>query len=154
MFEVSSRQLMEQRTLVMNSKLEVTEIPGFLGRAYSDVATYARSVGSDIAGMPFARFRMLDDVLCEVEAGFPVSTPVEGDGDITASTLPGGNAAVVTYFGPYDEMKPAYEAIETWVADRGADPDGPAWEVYFTDPGEQPDPKTWKTEIVQPYTVL
>jgi effector-binding domain-containing protein len=104
--------------------------------------------------MPFARFRMLDDVLCEVEAGFPVSTPVDGDGDITASTLPGGTAAVVAYFGPYDEMKPAYKAIETWVADRGAEPDGPAWEVYFTDPAEQPDPKTWKTEIVQPYTLL
>jgi effector-binding domain-containing protein len=51
-------------------------------------------------------------------------------------------------------MKPAYEAIETWITERGAYADGPAWEVYFTDPAEQPDPRTWRTEVVQPYAVL
>jgi effector-binding domain-containing protein len=154
MYEVVSRRITEQPTLVMNAKLEMTEIPTFLGRAYAEVATYLGRSGSEFGGPPFARFRRLDDVFCEVEAGFPVLAPVNGQGALIASTLPGGVAAVVTYFGPYDGMTPAYEAIETWVADRGAEPDGPAWEVYFTDPAEQPDPKTWKTEIVQPYTVL
>jgi effector-binding domain-containing protein len=138
----------------MTTKLEMAEIPAFLARAYSGVAGYLGRVGSQFAGPPFARFRLLDEVFCEVEAGFPVIAPVEGEGELIASTLPGGPAAVVTYFGPYDEMKPAYEAIETWITGRGAEPDGPAWEVYFTDPNEQPDPKTWKTEIVQPYLVL
>jgi effector-binding domain-containing protein len=154
MYEVVPRQIPEQPTLVVTGKLEVAEIPPFLQSAYSKVATHLTLVGSEMAGMPFARFRWVDSDRIEVEAGFPVASPLEGQGDVVASTLPGGPVAVVVHFGPYEELGAAYDAIETWITERGAYADGPAWEVYFTDPAEQPDPKTWKTEVVQPYSVL
>ncbi|HEY4584431.1 MAG TPA: GyrI-like domain-containing protein [Acidimicrobiia bacterium] len=156
MYQVSSRTLQEQPTLVMTAKAAVAEIPGLLGKAYTAVAERAGRSGRALTGPPFARYRPLDDEYAEfeIEAGFPVDQPAEGGGEVVASTLPGGAAAVVTHVGPYDQMKPAYEAVETWIVEHDSQPEGAPWEVYYSDPVEQTDPATWRTEIVQPYKVL
>jgi hypothetical protein len=46
------------------------------------------------------------------------------------SSTPAGTAATVTYFGPYDRMRPAHEAIHVWARDNGRSLAGPSWEVY------------------------
>lgn len=155
MYEIESRQAEERPTLVMMTKVPKAMIPDFLGRAYGTVAQYIGESDVDFAGPPFARYRALDDRMSEfeIEAGFPVDRPAAGSGEVIASTLPGGSMATVTYFGPYDQMKKAYEAIHRWIQEQGAKPDGAPWEVYFSDPNEQPDPSTWRTDIVQPYHV-
>ncbi len=156
MYQVLSRQIVEQPTLTMTAKVPVAEIPDFLGKAYAAVSEHVARSGLAFAGAPFARYRPLDDEFAEfeIEAGFPVLSGAEGGGEVTASTLPGGVAAVVTHVGPYDQMKPAYGAVEAWIVEHDSQPEGPAWEVYYSDPSEQPNPATWRTEIVQPYKVL
>ena len=153
MLQVSSRPLQEQPTLVMSANLTVAEIPSFLGKAYAVVAEQAGRSGLVMTGPPFARYRSLDPEYArfEVEAGFPVDKSAPVHGEVESSTLPGGPAAVVTHIGPYDEMKPAYEATEAWITQHDGMPEGSAWEVYYSDPQQQPDPSTWRTEIVQPY---
>ena len=94
---------------------------------------------------------MLGEGRLEVEAGFPVSSPIEPNGDVQPSELPGGQVAVTVHVGPYDQMEPAYQALASWVTDHGGELAGDAWEVYFSDPSTEPDPATWRTEIVQPY---
>jgi effector-binding domain-containing protein len=156
MYEVRPRHVEEQPTLVMMAKLPVSGIAEFLGRAYSAVAEQMSKEGLDFAGPPFGRYRPLDEEFTEfeIEAGFPVDRPGEGGGEVVGSMLPGGAVAVVTHIGPYDQMRPGYEAILRWIEEHDGHPEGPAWEVYYSDPAEQPDPSTWKTEIVQPYRVL
>jgi effector-binding domain-containing protein len=87
----------------------------------------------------------------EVEAGFPATRPIEGNGDVQPSELPGGQVAVTMHVGPYEQMEPGYQALASWVGERGGELAGDAWEVYFSDPSTEPDPATWRTEIVQPY---
>jgi effector-binding domain-containing protein len=153
MYEVSSRSLREQPTLVMSAKVAVDEIPVFLGTAYAATADQVTKSGLVMTGPPFARMRPLDSEFgqFEIEAGFPVDRAVEIEGEVMSSTLPGGKAAFVTHIGAYDQMMPAYAALETWIVENQGVPDGPAWEVYYSDPTEQPDPSTWRTEIFQPY---
>jgi effector-binding domain-containing protein len=155
-YEVSSRHIEEQPTLVMTAKMRVPEIKGWIGQAYSRVAEVIGRVGLDFAGPPFARYRPLDDQFSEfeIDAGFPVDRHAEGEDDIVASTLPGGAVAVVTHIGPYDQMQPAYAALMGWIEEHGGRPEGAAWEVYYSDPVAEPDPATWRTEIFQPYKVL
>jgi effector-binding domain-containing protein len=93
---------------------------------------------------------MLGDGRFEVEAGFPVSRPIERSGDVQPSELPGGQVAVTVHVGPYDQMEPAYQALASWVTDHGGELTGDAWEVFFSDPATEPGPATWRTEIVQP----
>ena len=145
----------DQPTMVVMAKMPAADIKGWIGDAFSMVAARMGRSGVDFAGPPFARFRPLDDRYSEfeIEARFPVSESARSEGEVVASTLPGGAVAVATHVGPYDQMEPAYEAIRRWIAEQDGRPEGAAWEVYYSDPAEQPDPATWRTEIVQPYKV-
>jgi hypothetical protein len=46
------------------------------------------------------------------------------------AVTPAGLVATTTYFGPYDRMGPAHEAIHHWARDSGYKLAGPSWEVY------------------------
>jgi effector-binding domain-containing protein len=153
MYPIETRELDEIDTAVEMATLSVAEIGPFVGRAYSNVASYLDRKGAGPAGMPFARYHRINDEQFEVEAGFPASTPVSGEGDIEPSDLPAGPAAVTLYVGPYDEMASAYDALTTWIAEHGGEPIGDPWEIYFDDPATQPDPAQLRTEIVMPYRI-
>jgi effector-binding domain-containing protein len=152
-YQVTPRRIHEQPALVVTGKLRVADIRDWFGHALSMVFGQIERKGLVCVGPPFARFRSLDDQFdeFEVEAGFPIASADDGEGEVVSLTLPGGMAAMTTHIGPYDQMKPAYEAIYTWITEHHASPEGPAWEVYYTDPSAEPDPKTWRTEIYQPY---
>lgn len=141
----------ETPTAVASTTLAVADISSWLGKAYHAVAEAVASQGTFPAGPPFARHHMLGEGRFEIEAGFPVGTPIEQQGDVRPSTLPGGPVAVTVHTGPYEEMEPAYGALMSWIEAKGGEPVGDAWEVYHSDPREDSDPATWRTEIVQPY---
>jgi len=153
MHEITQRVLAEQPTAVVRRRLETPEIEGWIGGALNRVAEAVGAAGSAIAGPPYARCVKVDGTAAcfDVEAGFPVSTPIAGSpaGDVRPSRLPGGSVAVTEHSGPYEAMAPAYEALEKWVAEQGGTTDGPAWECYLTAPVG--DPTGWRTEVVQPY---
>ncbi|HEY7468593.1 MAG TPA: GyrI-like domain-containing protein [Acidimicrobiia bacterium] len=153
MYQVTSRHVYEQPTLVMTGKMRVEEIKDWIGTAYARVAEQVGKLGLTFAGPPFARYRPLDESFeeFEIEAGFPIDRPASGVGEVTSSSLPGGTAAVVTHIGPYDQMRPAYEAIQSWIEAKGGTSSDVPWEVYYSDPVAEPDPSTWRTEIYQPY---
>jgi effector-binding domain-containing protein len=46
------------------------------------------------------------------------------------ATTPSGLVATMVYFGPYDRMKPAHEAIHRWARENDYRLAGPSWEVY------------------------
>jgi effector-binding domain-containing protein len=155
MYEVTTRHFDDQPTLAMTGRVEADGIPGFLGRAYASIAAHIEAIGAGYAGPPYARYTPLGPEMGEfdVEAGFPVVGEAPGEGQIVASMLPGGEAAVVVHIGPYDQMMPAYQALTDWMGEHDSVADGPAWEVYLSDPEQQPDPSNWRTEIIQPYRV-
>ena len=153
MYEIESRVLAVTPTLVMTTKTGLAGIPGFLARAYAETARFIENSGAKVAGPCFARYRLLGDPDgdFEIEAGFPLMGPAAGEGEIVASTLPGGDVAVTMHVGPYETMEAAYSAIKAWVKDHDGQPAGPAWEVYYSDPAAEPDSANWRTEIYQPY---
>lgn len=151
-YVVERRDLAEQPAAVERATLSVSEISGWLGTAYREVAAFLALRGAGPAGPPFARYHRIDDSdRFDVEAGFPSSARVRAADRVTSVVLPGGSAARTVHVGPYEEMAPAYAAVTDWVRENGGEPVGDAWEVYYSDPEEEPDPATWRTEVVQPY---
>jgi effector-binding domain-containing protein len=73
----------------------------------------------------------------EIECG----VQVESGGN---SSTPAGTAATTVYLGPYDQMKPAHEAIHQWARANGYTLAGPSWEVYG---GWSDDPARLRTDI-------
>ncbi len=150
-YDIHAEARQAQATAVERATLTVAEIGPWLGKTYGAVAGLLAGRQAGPAGPPFARYHLLGEGRFEVEAGFPASRPIEGHDDVQPSELPGGQVAVTMHVGPYDQMQPAYQALETWVAEQGGELAGDPWEVYFSDPSTEPDPATWRTLIVQPY---
>ena len=110
------------------------------------------------AGPPFFRYHVIDmsrELL--VEAGVPVVSAVDDDGDIRGGILPGGRFAVMTHTGAPDTLIAATAALLEWAEAHGlawdvtpAD-EGEKWgcrmESYLTDPAEQPDMTKWQTQL-------
>jgi len=109
-------------------------------------------------GPPFFRYHVIDmerELL--VEAGVPVASAVEDDGDIRAGTLPAGRFAVTTHTGAPETLMAATADLLDWAQARGLAWDvsqtdaGEKWgcriESYLTDPAEQPDTSKWQTEL-------
>lgn len=114
--------------------------------------------GSAPAGPPFFRYHVIDmDRQLEVEAGVPVASAVQDDGDVHAGTLPAGRFAVMTHTGAPDTLMAAAGELLNWALERGLAFDvsqtdvGERWgcrlEIYLTDPAEQPDASKWQTEL-------
>jgi effector-binding domain-containing protein len=125
----------------------IPEIFGWLG---------ARGVAP--AGPPFFRYHVIDmERQLLVEAGVPVTSPVEDDGEVHGGSLPAGKFAVVTHTGAPPTLVAATAALLAWAEERGLDWDvaqtdeGEKWgcrlESYLTDPTEQPDTGKWQTEL-------
>lgn len=149
--EINGETLDEQPTAVMTAELDVSDIPQWLGTAYAAAAAACEAQGRQFTGPPFARYHRLGPERFVVEAGFPIAAAISDAGDVRGSALPGGEAAIAVHVGPYETMEPTYDAVISWVRDRGGEPVGDAWEVYLSDPQQQPDPATWRTRVVQPY---
>lgn len=149
-YEIETRVLAKQDTAVVEAVLHGPELPHWLAAVYHDIATYLERIGVEMAGPPFVRYAFRDATI-DVQAGFPVVTPVAGEGRIVPSSLPAGPVAITTHYGPYDRLVAAYDAIATWLKEHGYEPAGPHWEIYYTDPNAEPNPTKWRTDLVMPY---
>jgi effector-binding domain-containing protein len=109
-------------------------------------------------GPPFFRYLVVDmERQLLVEAGVPVASAVEDDGDIRGGILPAGRFAVMTHTGAPETLLTANAALLDWAEAGGLTWDvsqtdaGEKWgcrlESYLTDPGDQPDTGKWQTEL-------
>lgn len=139
--------------LAIRATLPVGQLPEFFGQALTEMAAWITSQAGEAAfgGPPFARYYSVDPAAIDVEAIFPLTQAVPGSGRMQAVLLDGGDAVQVLHVGPYDQMEPAYEAVQAWLRDTGHLATEPPREVYLSDPAVDPDPLTWRTLVVQPY---
>jgi effector-binding domain-containing protein len=125
-------------------------IDGWLPAAYQRVADALARQGAQPSGPPFARYTRQGELI-EVEAGFAVDNAIVDDGDVVASGLPGGPAAVATCAARAARADVAYRAVDRWLNRHGFAAVGPHWEYYERRTGTERDPSRWRTEIVVPY---
>ena len=110
------------------------------------------------AGPPFFRYHVIGmERQPQVEAGVPVASAVDDDGEVRARTLPAGRFAVLTHTGAPDTLAAATAELLDWAQARGLSWDvsrtaaGEQWgcrvESYLTDPAQQPDASKWQTGL-------
>src|SRR5262249_23573641 len=71
----------------------------------------------------------LDDAI-NLEVGVELAAPFAGHREVIASALPAGSVATTIYFGPYQQLAAAHDAIHQWGRDNGITFVRPCWEVY------------------------
>ena len=71
----------------------------------------------------------LDDVF-NLEVGAEIDAPFSGSGEVIGSSLPAGEVATTTHFGPYQRLVEAHRAIQRWCQANHREPVRPCWEIY------------------------
>jgi len=114
-------------------------LPQEIGKAYGSIMQYLQELGEQPAEAPYTAYYNMDMEHLDVEMGFPVSKQLAGKGEIKAGSIPAGKYAECMYKGPYAEMAPAYDAMNKWIAEKGLEAAGIAYEVYYNSPAEVPE---------------
>jgi effector-binding domain-containing protein len=138
-----------QHALTVRTRAAVQDLPKVLGQAYGAIAQYLGQLGQPPAGAPFVAYHNMDFQNLDIEIGYPVAGKLPGQGTIQPSEIPGGRAAACLHVGPYDQMKPAYDALMAWIPAHGYEAAGACYEVYLNDPGQTP-PEALQTQAVFP----
>lgn len=138
-------------------KLPPRDIGRDLPPLHDEVMGWLHNNGIAPSGAPFFRYLRvdMDADLFEVEVGWPVAAPVQGEGELIGGMLPAGRYGVILNTGPFHELMPAHMALMAWGKANGitwqTSDNGKVWganiEFYITDPAEEPDPQKWETEI-------
>lgn len=139
-YHVDRITLVAQDAAVVRGSVPLAGIAGFLGGAYGEVMSLLEAQGVAPAGPPLARYTMTDDGF-DIEAGIPISAPIDPVGRVQVVTLPGGSALTVLHRGPYEGVAAAYEAAEQWLRDNDWSATAPPWEAYLDEP-DVPEPRT------------
>ncbi|GAA2490895.1 GyrI-like domain-containing protein [Terrabacter carboxydivorans] len=147
MNEIRTVETTEQPTAVLRATVPMDELPAFFARAFAAAAATIGQQGQFPVGPPFGLYRGMPTTVVDVEAGFPVTTPVEASGEVVPSTLPGGRVVEAVHVGPYDTMGETYGQVEQWMVGQRLVPGPVVWESYLRDPEHEPDPATWRTVI-------
>jgi len=138
-YDIKVLELPDQPTLVMRTVVPVEKLPDFFGKAYGSIMKYLGELGEAPAGMPFGAYFNMDMSALEIAAGFPVSMPIEGKGDILAETIPGGKFLLTVHEGSYDSLEPVYNIMSEYAKANGLEPTGVVYEYYLNDPGKSTD---------------
>ena len=148
----------EQHYVGIRGSVPMGGIGPFIDESFPEVFAHLEKQGAHPAGAPFLRYNVIDmERELEIEAGVPVSGPVEGGGRVFAGVVPAGRYGTLTYVGGYDGLMDANEALQEWARQQGlewamtATEHGDRFEsrleVYVTDPATEPDPEKWETEV-------
>ena len=148
--DMKLKEIEAQPMLSIRQKSRADTIGKDMGELFPQIMNYIIQQGAQPAGMPFAIYHQFGPEGVDMECAIPVAQPMAGSGAIVAGETPGGRVAVVSYFGPYNRLKEAYNGLGEWMEAEGLEPAGPPWEVYVTDPGQEPDSAEWQTDVYYP----
>jgi AraC family transcriptional regulator len=147
---VERKELEPRTALVIRRKCAASEIAATLGQILPKVFGWCAQHGVPFASPPFTRYLPSGPGLLAIEAGLAIAAPSSGEGEIVATELPGGPAAVAIHHGAYDKLAETHVAVERWIEANKLETASAPWETYLTDPGETPNPADWRTEVVYP----
>jgi effector-binding domain-containing protein len=128
-----------QPALIIRTVAAVTELPGIFGAAYGELFGYLAELGIEAAGMPYGAYHNMDMQRLDLEIGVPVSSAVPPRGRMSMGEIPAGEWATLIHTGPYDQMRPAYGALQAAISAAGKRIAGGAYEFYRTGPDEPPE---------------
>lgn len=151
-FEIEVVDLDPQPALVIEAEVAPQDLGAELARILPTVHGHVTARSGQMAGMPFLRYLDMGAATFKIQAGVPVTEPIEGDGEIRATELPGGRTATTLFLGPYHEVGKAWDAMGAWCAEHGIEVNFGGWDVYENDPSTVPDPSELRTRIYQPLT--
>ena len=148
----------EKPYLGIRVQVPMRELPQVIPQLIGEVMGYLGSQGIAPAGAPFIRYHLINMAgKMDIEVGWPVALPAQGNGRITPNVLPSGRYATLIYVGNYPGLVDATASLLAWGSEKGlawdsrvtesGDAFGGRFESYWTNPVDEPDLNKHETEI-------
>jgi effector-binding domain-containing protein len=106
-----------------------------------DIYAHAAKHGAK-ASAPYARYLDWREKDCDIQVGVMLSESVPPTGDITVDLYSACRALVLTFSGPYSELRQAWDAGFLALREQALQPGGAPWEYYDGPPNEDGVAKT------------
>ena len=161
MTDAQIRELLPQPSVAVRIQAPMADLD--LGSLFDEhlpnIADGIADRGGQPAGPPYGRYHQWGSEVADVEIGIPVAVPI-GDfrplaqcepGEMGASQLPGGPAAVAVHVGSYEGLSATYGGLEAWIDDQERMPAAGPWESYVDDHSEV-STDDLRTEVIWPLT--
>lgn len=142
-------ELSAKPAMTIRTHSPVESLSDIFGRGYGEIFHVVERQGQQPIGPPFCIYHNMDMSNLDIEFGFPVVSPMDSDGRVKCTEMPGGQFATYKHVGPYDAIESAYNTLGAWIDRKGYDICGDAFEVYLNDPAETP-PEQLETQIYFP----
>lgn len=143
-------ELGPQNALAVKDEVSHQEIPKRMGEIFGELMSFMQRNRIQAAGPPFVLYHSWSGAKTVMEVGFPVASPVKGEGRVQPMTLPAGKVVTGVHNGPYDKLMVSYARMQKWMEAKGVKPAGKMWEVYMTDPAIEKDPTKYVTQLFWP----
>jgi effector-binding domain-containing protein len=149
-YVIEMKDLKAFRYVSIRQKCNWEDISQVMSGSYDKLMKYIQSSGAGMAGAPYAIYHSMKDGVIDLETGIPVNKELPGRGIIQAGIQNSSPAATVDYYGFYDNLGAAHEAIQDWLVKMNLELNGDPVEEYITDPTSEPDTLKWLTRIYYP----
>lgn len=156
-YDVTVKELPAQHLAVLRLRVTADGVGPAVAAGFGTIAAAIGQSGAGFTGPPsLVMTEMLDPDgggEGEVELAFPTATPFPGVGDVRGEERPAHLVATTVHRGRYEEVGPAYRAVEQWVTEHGHAATGAPREVYLNGPNETTTDADYLTEIQFPTVV-
>jgi len=140
-----------QKALIIKAEVETSQIGPKMGELYGKLFEYTGKNNIQMTGAPFAVYYSFDPTgKTAFEVACPVASKTESKEGVEFKEYPAMKAVTLLYKGAYENMMPAYEKLQGYIAANNLKSTGIVWEVYLTNPEELKDQNNNQTVIYFP----
>ena len=147
-YEIETIDMGERHFIISRADVIKTEMAQFFQNNYPMMSTSAETGGYTISGQPCAIYYewVEESETTDMAAAIPIA---EGNASVEGfeTVSLGGKALKIAYYGPYENIGNAHNAMGMYCETNEVQMNGPAIEEYVTDPSTVNDPSEILTNI-------
>ena len=113
-----------QPALAIREEVFNQEIGKKMGELFGELMEFFMRKRIQVTSPPFTIYHSWNSQKTVMEVGFPVASPMEGEGRIRYITLPSGKVATGYHVGPYERLMESYQKLQDWMKEKGLKPVG------------------------------
>ena len=148
-YDIAEKHLLPQLALTHRTSVTMETMGDRIGAAFGVLGAHGGKTGATWSGPPFILYPEECEGEFEITVCMPVAPGAQGGDGIDVEEVQGGTVASTVHVGPYNQVGPAYVALQKWMTDNGRRPAGMMREVYLNDPATVP-PEQLMTEVDWP----
>lgn len=135
---IANRQVVDMETL---ANYYAENLPAIFG--------FAAQKGYESIGMPRGMYYEWapEEDRIDVAAAIAVKNENPETGDFSQIKIPAQKALRLDFYGDYEQLGDAHDALEAYMEKNNMTWAAPAIEEYVTDPTTEPDPNKWLTKL-------